>query len=62
MIILKKIKEREVDKMENKPIETLIKEAKNSNQLKSLLENVTKTAEKESNEITIPKYEKVKKK
>lgn len=49
--------------MKDKTIEVLIEEAKTSNQLKSLLENVTKKAEKESDEITIPKYnQKIKKK
>lgn len=56
MIILKKIKEKEVDNMKEK-IEVMIEKTKNKNELNNLLEELKKSASKESDEITIPKFE-----
>lgn len=56
MIILKKIKEKEVDNMKEK-IEVMIEKAKNKSELNNLLEELKKSASKESDEITIPKFE-----
>lgn len=62
MIILKKIKEKEVDNMKEK-IEVMIEKAKNKSELNNLLEELKKSASKESDDITIPKFEeKIKKK
>lgn len=49
-------KERKVENMKEK-IEVLIEKAKNKNELNNLLEELKNSASKESDDITIPKFE-----
>lgn len=49
-------KERKVENMKEK-IEVMIEKAKNKNELNNLLEELKNSASKESDDITIPKFE-----